>query len=187
MGTGIEVLHLRDEDWAILRDARLRALHENAESFAGDYDEESSRDQQYWRDQLDVQDWCAVVVDGVTAAIMGVDVVERHGCNCWVHGCWVDPAYRGTGLTHMMIDWLDGLSMSRDWVRQGLGVWPENIRAITVWERLGFEACSTPQPSRRRPGQVYVAMRRDVPATRLECPTSTENPCQAAVSAQHAS
>jgi RimJ/RimL family protein N-acetyltransferase len=156
--------HLHGDDWSVLREARLRALRDSGESFAGSYAEESGFAEQQWRDQLEVQDWCAVLNGQQTAAIMGVDVVERHECNCWVHGCWVDPAFRGRGLTRMMVEWLDALSLQREWVRQGLGVWPENIRAVSVWERLGFEIYGTPQPSRRRPGQVYVAMRREVPA-----------------------
>ena len=177
MGARTEVFHLQDGDWAILRATRLRALLENGESFAGDYGHEAHLPESHWHDQIAAQDWCAVRVGDSIAAIMGVDVVDRHDCNCWVHGCWVDPVHRGHGFTRMMIDWLDGVSCERRWVRQGLGVWPENIRAISVWERLGFEAYGTPQPSRRRPGQVYVAMRRDVPdAARLLDPASATLP-----------
>jgi GNAT superfamily N-acetyltransferase len=161
---GVRVVHLQGDDWSVLRAGRLRALHDSGESFAGSLGEEAAFVEEQWRDQLDVQDWCAVCVDGTPAAIMGVDIVERHGCNCWVHGCWVDPGFRGRGFTRMMVEWLDGLSHERSWIRQGLGVWPENIRAILVWERLGFDVYGSPQPSRRRPGQVYVTMRRDVPA-----------------------
>lgn len=170
MGVSAEVFHLQDGDWAILRAVRLRALRENGDSFAGDYAVESGLDESHWHDQIATQDWCAVRIDDSIAAIMGVDIIDRHECNCWVHGCWVDPAHRGHGLTRLMVDWLDGVSVQRDWCRQGLGVWPENIRAISVWERLGFEVYGAPQPSRRRPGQVYVAMRREVPdAVRLDC------------------
>jgi GNAT superfamily N-acetyltransferase len=159
-----EVVTLTESDWMTLRDVRLRALTDSPECFAATLTEESGFDEAAWRLHARDDDWCVATAAGTPIGIMGVASVQRHECDCWLHGCWVDPRFRKQGVTRRMVAWLDDLSRRRGWLRQGLGVWPENSDAIAAWERLGYIATGTPLPSSRRPGQLHLVMRRGVPA-----------------------
>jgi GNAT superfamily N-acetyltransferase len=164
----VTVRQLGGDEWSTLRALRLRALTDSPQSFASTFDEEVQFDEAAWRRELVADHWCAAIAAEtapvpMAVALMGVAPTDRHGCDCWIHGCWVDPRFRRQGLTRRMVDWLDELSMQRGWLRQGLGVWPDNTEAIAAWERLGFSIHGAPLPSRRRPGKTYVAMLRDVP------------------------
>lgn len=160
---GVVVVTLTEDDWATLRDLRLRSLTDSPQWFAATLAEESAFDETAWRELLRDGDWSAAFVDAQAVGIMGVTPTDRHDCDCWMHGSWVEPRFRNRGITRDLLTWLDRLSRERGWRRQGLGVWPENTDAIAVWERLGFSAHGQPLPSRRRSGQLYLAMRREVP------------------------
>ncbi|NBU93841.1 MAG: acetyltransferase, partial [Actinobacteria bacterium] len=45
----------------------------------------------------------------------------------------------------------------------GLGVWPENERAIAAYLKLGFIKGEKPLPSRSRPDKMYLPMYRNLP------------------------
>jgi ribosomal protein S18 acetylase RimI-like enzyme len=68
------------------------------------------------------------------------------------------------GIMEFMIDELDVISRDKGWSRQGLGVWPNNLRAIRAYERLGFYKVGEPLQSRSRPEQLYQPMFRHLPS-----------------------
>jgi RimJ/RimL family protein N-acetyltransferase len=159
------VVALTQDDWETLRELRLSALAESPQWFAATLEEETAFDEDEWRRELRVGTWCAAVLDDRPIGLMGVTPTDRHDCDCWLHGSWVEPRFRHHGVTRLMLAWLDGVARQRGWQRIGLGVWPENTPAIAVWERLGFVAHGGPLPSSRRPGQLYLAMRRELAST----------------------
>jgi ribosomal protein S18 acetylase RimI-like enzyme len=59
-----------------------------------------------------------------------------------------------------MFDYLDHHAGSRDWCKQGLGVWIDNYSAIAAYEKLGFVAMGEPQESSRKSGKFYQRMIR---------------------------
>ena len=83
--------------------------------------------------------------------------------DCWLFGCWIAPEFRGQGLMKLIIDELDQVCREEGWVKQGLGVWPNNERAIRAYKRHGFYQDGEPRPSRSRPTQLYIPMFRYLP------------------------
>jgi RimJ/RimL family protein N-acetyltransferase len=159
----IEVERIEPDDWPVLRELRLRALDESMQWFAADRSAEAAYTEADWRARIDEGDWGAAVVDGTAVGLVGVAAVEpERGADCWIHGWWVDPGVRGTGIARRMLDWLDQVALGQRWQRQGLGVWEDNIDAQGVFASLGFLADGPPQPSSRQPGKNYVAMYRTV-------------------------
>ncbi|MEY3374659.1 MAG: hypothetical protein RIT18_1290 [Actinomycetota bacterium] len=69
-----------------------------------------------------------------------------------------------SGIMDLMIKELDAISREKGWSKQGLGVWPNNERAIRAYERLGFYKDGQPLQSRSRPGQLYQPMFRHLPS-----------------------
>jgi RimJ/RimL family protein N-acetyltransferase len=61
-----------------------------------------------------------------------------------------------------MLNWLEQLCIEKKWGKIGLGVWPDNLRAIAAYKKLGFTERQKLLPSRSIPGLLYLAMYRNV-------------------------
>ena len=161
MPHNITCVELHADDWARLRDIRLRALIDSPHAYGGTYENESAFDEDRWRIEFLKQTYVISSVDGGDAAMMYVENLQGDfGATCWIGGCWSDPNFRGVGLMRAMFEFLDKQARSRDWLVQGLGVWTDNGLAITAYEKLGFVEMGGPQPSTRQPGKFYQAMIR---------------------------
>lgn len=147
--------------WKRVSKLRLSALRESPRWFGGDFESESEFSESQWRSIIEEDTWCIFSVEGKDVGIMAVAKAEPHrNTDCWLHSCWVDPEFRGKGIMPEMIKKLDDICRTKGWVRQGLGVWPENERAIASYERNGFKKDGELQRSRRRPNQMFQQMVR---------------------------
>jgi len=157
----ITCVELLADDWARVRDIRLRSLLDSPHAFGGTYDNEKLFDEQQWRTEFVKQAFIISSIDGHDAGIMYVENLEGDfGATSWVGGCWTDPKFRGAGLMRAMFNFLDLNAQERGWLVQGLGVWTDNDSAIAAYERLGFVEMGGPQPSSRQPGKFYQRMIR---------------------------
>ena len=159
MGHDVIVEIVDADQWARVRDIRLRSLKENPEAFGGTFEKESAEDEAAWREKFIKNEFLVASVDGADAAIMYIEVLEGDfGATCWIGGCWSDPAFRGKGLFSAMMRFVD--SQERGWEVQGLGVWTDNHSAIAAYEKLGFVRMGEDTPSTRQPGKFYQRMIR---------------------------
>jgi RimJ/RimL family protein N-acetyltransferase len=160
----LTVRRLEPREWAVLRDLRLRSLDDSPQWFAATLSAEETLEEAAWRTLLEQGDWCTVAVDGQAVGIVGLEKVEPdRGADCWIHGWWIDPRFRGQGIPRLMLDWIDDVARSRIWRTLGLGVWTDNADARAVFTRLGFTTDGQARESARMPTKSYVAMYRDVP------------------------
>lgn len=152
------------ENWQELRDIRLRALEDSPEWFAARIEVESARTPEEWKSELEAAQWRLITKLNETAGMMAVSKAEPlRDADCWLFGCWVTPEFRGHGVMDVIIDELDEICRSEGWVKQGLGVWPNNERAIRAYTKYGFYVGGEPRPSRSRPEQLYIPMFRHLP------------------------
>jgi GNAT superfamily N-acetyltransferase len=148
-------------DWQRLRDIRLASLVESPEAFGADYEVLSKFGEQQWREIFASLSYLVANLDEKDIAVMSIENLEGDfGATCWIGGCWTDPEHRGVGALRAMFDYLDHHAGSRDWSKQGLGVWIDNYSAIAAYEKLGFVAMGEPQESTRKPGKFYQRMIR---------------------------
>ena len=160
----IEIITPKQEESARLRELRLRALADAPYAFGADYKVESEKPLEYWQEYLRNTDWCFAVIDGKDIGLLSVDKADAdRGSDCWMASWWIDEAYRGQGIPKLMLNWLDNLCTSKGWTKQGLGVWPENERAIAAYIKLGFIKGEKPLQSRSRPEKKYLPMYRNLP------------------------
>lgn len=152
------------DQWRRVSELRLRALKDSPQWFAGDFELESARSEIDWRTMISSVDVVMFSHDGRDVGIMSVEKAETlRGTDCWLTGCWIDPEFRGKGITAKMIAQLDEICRKRGWRVQGLGVWPDNEVAIRAYLRCGFAKHGEPLASRTRPGQKYQLMVRNLP------------------------
>lgn len=153
------------DQWRRIAALRLRALTDSPQWFAGNSNKESERSEADWRSLITSIRFVIYTYDGRDVGIMSVEKAEPiRGTDCWLGGCWIEPALRGRGITAMMIAQLDQICRSEGWKIQGLGVWPDNEIAIRAYLSCGFERHGEPMSSLSRPGQMYQIMVRDLPS-----------------------
>jgi len=160
----IEIVSPSSSEANRLRNLRLRALSDAPYAFGAEYKIESEKPIEYWQEYLEKTDWCFAVSDGVDVGLLAVDKADAdRNSDCWLASWWIEEAYRGQGIPKLMLQWLDNLCTSKGWKKQGLGVWPENERAIAAYLKLGFVKGEKPLPSRSRPDKMYLPMYRNLP------------------------
>jgi ribosomal protein S18 acetylase RimI-like enzyme len=77
---------------------------------------------------------------GINAFLRNEGAKERH--RGWMIQVYVRPGHRGTGMAQALVEHL--VEHARHHVLQlHLGVWSENVPAIKLYERLGFETYGT--------------------------------------------
>ena len=159
MSAIVKVVVINADQWTRLRDIRLDSLKESAFAFGGSYEAELQFSEIDWRAKFEKLDFLIAVVDGVDAALMSVEELDGdYGATCWIGACWSNPNYRGKGLMRAMFSFVD--LQDRNWGVQGLGVWTDNYRAISVYEALGFVKMGVDNPSTRQPGKFFQKMIR---------------------------
>jgi GNAT superfamily N-acetyltransferase len=161
MSSKVLVSLLRQDEWERLRSIRLRALKENPEAFGADLKEVESRSREDWLKDYNKEDYLVASIDGVDVGMLYIEVLNGdHGATCWIGGCWTDPAFRGNGVMRALFDYIDNHAQEKGWIKQGLGVWVDNLVAINSYKSLGFNFAGEKMPGSKE-GKFFQHMVRD--------------------------
>jgi GNAT superfamily N-acetyltransferase len=139
------VERLREDDWAVFRELRLRSLLDSPEAFGSNYGEESSQTERAWRD------WAAGRWRGGTAVVFagrgddgaaigtatGADYENEAGV-AHVYAMWVAPDARGAGVGRALLDAVADWARDRGCDRLVLSVTESNETARRFYEASGF-------------------------------------------------
>jgi ribosomal protein S18 acetylase RimI-like enzyme len=159
----IEIVTATVNDFDRLRALRLAALKDTPDAFGAKYEDEAEKPISDWQNRLKNTNWCFVVADGVDIGLLAVDRAEKdRNSDCWLSSWWIHQDHRGSGIPKLMLNWLEQLCIEKKWEKIGLGVWPDNLRAISAYKKLGFTEAEKLLPSRSIPGLMYLAMYRNV-------------------------
>jgi len=159
----IEIVTATVNDFDRLRALRLAALKDTPDAFGAKYEDEAEKPILDWQNRLKNTNWCFVVADGVDVGLLAVDRAEKdRNSDCWLSSWWIHQDHRGSGIPKLMLNWLEQLCIEKNWEKIGLGVWPDNLRAISAYKKLGFTEAEKLLPSRSIPGLMYLAMYRNV-------------------------
>jgi ribosomal protein S18 acetylase RimI-like enzyme len=140
----IDVRRVEPDQWAELRDVRLRALADAPHAFASTHAREVAFDESEWRRRIAGGPWWVARADGAAVGLVAgyrTDDDVRH-----LVSMWVDTAHRGTGAAARLVEavcrWAidDGGRVVSLWVADG------NDGARRFYERLGFTGTGERQP-----------------------------------------
>ena len=146
-----------------LKRLRLAALKDAPYAYGAVYEVDKDKPISFWQQTLVNSNWFFTSIDGVDIGLIGVEKAAKdRGSDCWISGWWIAQSFRGQGVAALMLSAIDKFCIENNWQRQGLGVWPENKRAITAYLKLGFTAGNKPIPSRSKPDQLYLPMYRNL-------------------------
>jgi predicted GNAT family acetyltransferase len=134
---------LTPDDWAVLRDIRLRALADSPDAFGSTVERERDFSEKEWRRRL-VRPVYAVL-DGERAVAMAGAFTDDGRTQVW--GMWTDPAHRGRGYARALLDALVGQAVAEG-TPVSLHVNVANPVARAVYESYGFVATGKLEPLR---------------------------------------
>jgi predicted GNAT family acetyltransferase len=134
---------LTPDDWAVLRDVRLRALADSPDAFGSTLEREQDFDEKEWR-RRSVRPVWVMEVDERPVAMAGS--FSNDGV-LQVWGMWTDPAHRGRGYARALLDALVGEAVEHGH-QVGLHVNLGNPGARAFYEAYGFEATGELEPLR---------------------------------------
>jgi len=139
------VERLREDDWAVFRELRLRSLLDSPEAFGSTFGDESSQTERAWRD------WAAGRWrSGTAAAFMGraddgTPVGTATGAEyesepgvAHVYAMWVAPDARGEGVGRALLDAVAEWARDRGCGRLVLAVTESNDAARRFYATGGF-------------------------------------------------
>jgi GNAT superfamily N-acetyltransferase len=154
---GVRVRVLDGDDWAAWRDIRLRALRDSPAAFASTYDRERSFTEADWRGRLEDPDSVSVLAyDDEVPLAMGAAFPDLPGL-LHVVAMWVEPAARGRGGAHAVLDAIEDWARPRG-RRLHLHVNTTNLPARTVFERHGFVGTGETRPMRDGSDEIMERM-----------------------------
>lgn len=153
------MLRIGPDDWRLWRGIRLRALEESPDAFGSTLAREQGFGEAEWRERMRAS--FVVLVEGEPVAL-GAGHGDPPG-PLHVGAMWVDPAYRGRGLSTLVLDEIAAEAQS-----QGRGLELDVVRGNGVAERAyrarGFRPTGETRPL--RPGSDLVVERM----ARESCP-----------------
>lgn len=166
---GTQVISASTDEAQRVRELRLSALFESPTAFGAKYVVEKEKPITFWQNSIRISNWCLVSKDEVDIGVLAVDRADKdRTADCWVGAWWIKESFRGQGIAKLMLDWVDQLAERNSWQRVGLGVWPDNDRAIKAYKKLGFIPGDQLMPSRSIPGLLYLPMFRNISGGSVE-------------------
>jgi ribosomal protein S18 acetylase RimI-like enzyme len=177
------VRRARPDEWALLRDLRLRALADAPDAFASTLADEAAAREEIWRRRADGgpkvvnliaearasrvasdtshrDDGAAVAGDRVGMATVRLE--PDKGGRAHLLGMWVDPDHRSHGVATALLDHAIGWARDKGATEMVLWVADHNTAARRLYERAGFVATGDRQPLPSNPALPESMLRRSL-------------------------
>lgn len=153
MSPAVTVTAAGEDDWALVRDVRLRALADAPDAFESSSARERSLTEEDWRARLLARAQRVGWVDGQPAGLAAgiAHRVEHH-----LVGMWVAPEARGTGLADALVRSVVDWARTAGAAQLHLWVVGDNEVARRLYVRHGFLPTGRVQPLPARPWQTEV-------------------------------
>ena len=128
------------DDWALLRDLRLRSLADAPSAFISTYDREASLGEVTWRHRL-TDGRSLAAFDGETAVAVAAGVAGRpgHPSERELVGMWVAVPYRRRGVARSLFEAVAAWARDDGATVLALGVTEVNRGARAAWLRMGLQ------------------------------------------------
>jgi GNAT superfamily N-acetyltransferase len=159
----MDVLALSPDDWQLLRDVRLRALHDAPYAFTSSYERELGFDESAWRHSARTGQWFATsdgddlvgIAGGVRGSTDGPATRE-------LIGMWVAPSYRGRGVALALVERVCAWARADGASTLCLGVVEGNGRAMRAYQKMGFHPTGETWPVWNDPARLIEVMEMDL-------------------------
>ncbi len=154
------------DDGLLLRDLRLRSLHDAPEAFGQPVDEARARPNSEWQRSArqsshgDHRTWLFAEHAGRVVGL--VQGRKRRPCTLLLFSMWVDPAARRLGVGRALIEALEAWALGWDAEDTILWVYGGNTPAIEFYRDLGFQPIRGGEDAESGARFGALAMRRAI-------------------------
>lgn len=144
----VSVERIRDDEWEVLRDIRLRSLLDSPDAFGQRLDEAAATTPDDWVTTArssaagDRRVWFFARDDAGTP-IGVVQARRRSPAECLLFSMWVAPEARRLGVGALLVDAVQEWGSTWGAERVVLWVLAANEAAMRFYERIGFRLLST--------------------------------------------
>jgi len=134
------------DEWAVLRDVRLRALADAPHAFASTSAREEAFDEREWRARIDRGPWWLARIDGVPVGLVAAYRTDDEPSVTHLVSLWVERAFRGSAAATALVEAVCAWAAGRGARAVTLWVADGNDRARRFYARLGFTGTGERQP-----------------------------------------
>lgn len=156
------------DEWARVRELRLRALRADPTAFGARFEEERDEDVDAWRARWTPTDARTVqVAEDATGALVGLAGGMRDeddATSVELFGLWVAPEARGGRVGRALVEGIVAWARGAGAEQVTLWVNLANESAVRLYERCGFARVGEPRRGTRDPTRTYLRMARRVDA-----------------------
>ncbi|HWJ84305.1 MAG TPA: GNAT family N-acetyltransferase [Cellulomonas sp.] len=152
----MQIRRVEEDEWALVRDVRLRALREDPGVFGSSLAREEMFKESHWRMRVrTVTTWLALDSTGVPRGIVsmllepGSPADDRH-----VVSLWVAPEVRRQGIGWHLLDTVRGAAVEEDARTVSLWVVDDNHAAGDLYVRAGFTRTGERHELQREPERI---------------------------------
>ena len=135
----MEIERLSSTEWRRLKRIRLAALKDAPDAFGTTLKAAKELPDEAWRQQAEDLPTFIAVVDGVDVGIARGATGESTS-DAYLISMWVSPAMRGERVGERLVTAVVEWARAAGFKKILLDVADENLAAIALYERLGFEA-----------------------------------------------
>ena len=163
-----EIRRIGEDDWATLREVRLRSLLDAPDAFGSTYGEESTLTESAWRDRSAgrwrggaAASFLAIDDDRAIGTATGAEYDDEPGV-AHVYAMWVAPDARGAGVGRRLVDAVSGWARDRGCRRLTLTVTESNTDARGLYDACGFVETGARTPLREGSELDVVTMNKNL-------------------------
>ncbi|HTO55272.1 MAG TPA: GNAT family N-acetyltransferase [Myxococcota bacterium] len=141
---------LREHEWQLLRELRLRALRDSPDSFSPLAEDVAREPDEYWQRGARVfaSQQAALLLAERDGQAVGLVSATATGGTGYIGAMWLDPAARGTGLGRALLDAACKTLRDRGCAKIALSVTETNGAAIALYRSAGFALTGEWKPLR---------------------------------------
>jgi ribosomal protein S18 acetylase RimI-like enzyme len=162
-GDQLRVRQLEDREWPVLRDMRLRARGESADSFLTSYDAEAAFSDEQWQAEFSRGSWFLASLGIESIGIVGATSFhDIPADDRYLENLWVAEERRRDGVATILVSKVmqrlatDGVHTIWLWILDG------NDKAWKFYEKLGFDGHGDPVALQAYPGRSEQRMKFDL-------------------------
>jgi ribosomal protein S18 acetylase RimI-like enzyme len=159
----VEIVRLDPDEWKAYKALRLESLQNAPQAYGSTYDSNLARSETFWRDRLvealiGERGWLLFArIDGQLVGMVGAHRTDEAAV-VEIISTYVAPAYRGRGVAHTLMDaMLETLTRTGQFKHATLGVNQQQVAAVRLYERCGFEYVRT-QPVQMGDCQTHMGI-----------------------------
>jgi ribosomal protein S18 acetylase RimI-like enzyme len=142
---------LREDEWPLLRELRLRALRDSPDAFSPLAEEVAREADEYWQRgarSFASSEHATLLVAEREGRAVGLVSATAAGGTGYVGAMWLEPSARGAGLGRALLDAACATLRARGCARLALSVTETNAAAIALYESAGFARTGESKPLR---------------------------------------